>query len=111
MALLYPLRLFGMLVKNTKTKWEKLLLTPNGIIKLISVHSSKIEPLTSSGNAAPHLQETTLVGNHHATHPFGATMSASVVTAGTMPSALPGPMISYSSAARPRRPSRPRRHE
>jgi hypothetical protein len=62
--------LSGILLKNTKTKWKKPSLPPNGIIKSISVHSSGIEPLTSSDIAAPHVQQTTLVGDRHATHPL-----------------------------------------
>jgi hypothetical protein len=49
------------------------------------------QPLASSGNAAPsHLMA--LVGNRHATHPFGATKPAGVAAAaGTMPAAPPVP--------------------
>ena len=76
---MYPL--FGILLSKNTTKWKKPSLPPNNMIKPISVCSSKIEPLTSSGNAAPHLQRTTLVGNRQATHLFGATMSAGVAVA------------------------------
>jgi hypothetical protein len=79
--------LFGIiLLDNTKAKWNKPSLPPNGMIKPISVYSSGIKPLTgtSSENSAPNLQRTTLVGIRQATHLFGATMSAGVAAAGSL---------------------------
>jgi hypothetical protein len=52
------------------------------------IHQRPFERLASSGNAALHLQRTTLVGNRHATHPFHATMSAGFAAGGNMPAVL-----------------------
>jgi len=62
------------------------------------IHQRPFELLASSGNAAPHLHRTTLVGNRHATHPLRATMFAGVASGEKMPAVLTGSsdlMLSY----------------